>query len=243
MFVGGFWPNSFLFDLSDALFTIVFIFEAVAKVSKYGWNKYWQRRWNKFDFIVLIIALPSLASPFLEQVMATNVVLALRSLRLFKSFKMLHFIPNIQKLLRGIKLAFRASLLIFIAFIVFLFIFSILSSTLFGSTVPQYFGNPAISLYSIFRIFSIEGWYELPDAIAKNSNVFFGLFARFYFSSLMFMGGIIGMSLVNSIFVDAMAEDNNDEVLEKLRKIEERLDEISKFGSNYDHKRTDKRYD
>lgn len=229
IFIGGFWPKSLLFDLSDAFFTIVFICEAVAKISKYGWNSYWQRRWNKFDFIVLIIALPSLASPFLENMMATNVVLALRSLRLFKSFKMLHFIPNIQKLLKGIKLAFKASLLVFIAFIVFLFIFSILSSTLFGSTTPEYFGNPAISLYSIFRIFSIEGWYELPDAIAKNSNVFFGLFARFYFSMLMFLGGIIGMSLINSIFVDAMAEDNNDEVLEKLKQIEEQLDKMSKY--------------
>ena len=36
------------------------------------------------------------------------------------------------------------------------------------------------------------------------------------------------MSLVNSIFVDAMAEDNNDEVLEKLKQIEEQLDKLTK---------------
>ena len=35
------------------------------------------------------------------------------------------------------------------------------------------------------------------------------------------------MSLVNSLFVDAMAKDNNDEVLEKLRQIEEQLKELS----------------
>lgn len=44
----------------------------------------------------------------------------------------------------------------------------------------------------------------------------------------MFMGGIIGMSLVNSIFVDTMAEDKNDEVLEKLKQIEERLNKLTK---------------
>lgn len=43
----------------------------------------------------------------------------------------------------------------------------------------------------------------------------------------MFMGGIIGMSLVNSIFVDAMAEDNNDEVLRKLECIEKQLNELT----------------
>ena len=47
-------------------------------------------------------------------------------------------------------------------------------------------------------------------------------------SSVMFLGGVIGLSLINSIFVDAMAEDNNDEVLEKLRRLEEKIDQLSK---------------
>ena len=228
MFIGGFWPDSLLFELSDALFTLLFICEAIAKISEYGWKDYWNKGWNKFDFIVLIIALPTLASPFLEHTTATSTILALRSMRLFKSFKMLRFIPNIQKLLKGIQLAFRASLLVIVSFVVFLVIFSILSSTIFGSIAPEYFGNPAISLYSIFRLFSVEGWYELPDAIANYGTPFWGIFARCYFSVLMFLGGIIGMSLINCIFVDAMAEDNNDEVLEKLKQIEEQLDYLSK---------------
>ena len=227
MFIGGFWPDSLLFELSDAIFTLIFLCEAVAKISEFGWKDYWKDGWNRFDFIVLIIALPSLVSPFLEHSTATSTILALRSMRLFKSFKMLRFIPNIQKLLKGIKLAFRASLLVLIAFIVLLIIFSILSSTLFGTIVPEYFGNPAISLYSIFRLFSVEGWYELPDAIAKSGSPILGVFARCYFSVLMFLGGIIGMSLVNSIFVDAMAEDNNDEVMEKLKQIEDKINNLT----------------
>ena len=43
----------------------------------------------------------------------------------------------------------------------------------------------------------------------------------------MFFGGIIGISLVNSIFVDSMTEDNNDEVLEKLKQIEDKLDQLN----------------
>lgn len=230
MFVGGFWPDSQLFELSDAFFTLIFLCEAIAKITEYGWNGYWRQGWNKFDFIVLVVALPSLVSPIFEPTTATSTILTLRSMRLFKSFRMLRFIPNIHKLLKGLKLAFRASLLVFIAFVVFLVIFSILSSTIFGTIAPEYFGNPAISLYSIFRLFSVEGWYELPDAIAKNGTLFWGLFARCYFSVLMFLGGIIGMSLVNSIFVDAMAEDNNDEVLEKLRQVEEQLKKLTQSG-------------
>lgn len=232
MFFGGFWPASPWFEWTDALFTLIFLFEAMAKISRMGWKAYWREGWNKFDFIVLIVALPSLASPILEQTMATNAVLALRSMRLFKSLKMLRFIPNIHKLLAGLKLATRASLLVFIAFIVFLIIFAILSSTIFGTIAPEYFGNPAISVYSIFRLFTVEGWYEFADTIANNASSGWGFFARVYFSVLMFLGGVIGLSLINSIFVDAMAEDNNDEVLHKLEQIEEQLKELTESKNN-----------
>ncbi|MCR5779444.1 MAG: ion transporter [Bacteroidaceae bacterium] len=225
MFLGGFWPECKWFEVSDALFTLLFLAEAVCKISRWSWRSYWSRGWNRFDFIVLVIALPSLVNFFMVPSMMTNSVLAIRSIRLFKAFRMVRFIPNIGKLLNGLKLAFRASLFVLVAFVVVLIVFSILSYTIFGRIAPEYFGNPGISLYSIFRLFSIEGWYEIPDAIAASSSQAWGIFARCYFSALMFLGGIIGMSLINSIFVDSMAEDNNEEVLERLKQIEEMLKE------------------
>ena len=226
MFTGGFCSDTSFFEWSDVFFTVVFIFEAIAKITTQGWKNYWRSGWNRFDFIILLVALPSIASPFLDQSMATSTILALRSLRLLKSFRMLRFIPNIHQLLDGIKLALKASPLVFMSFALFLILFSILTSTIFGKIVPEHFGNPAVSLYSIFRLFTIEGWYEFPDAIAANGGQYMGVFARCYFSVLMFLGGMIGMSFVNSIFVDAMAEDNNNEVLKKLNQVEDKLDRL-----------------
>lgn len=100
-----------------------------------------------------------------------------------------------------------------IGLFVILIVFSIVTTFLFGDLAPTYFGNPGLSVYSLFRLFTIEGWYEMPEAIAANVGQTMAVFARIYFSILLFSGGIIGMSLVNSIFVDAMAADNNDEVL------------------------------
>ena len=235
VFMSGFWPQVTFFEISDAFFTLVFVFEAIAKIKTFGWKKYWRSGWNKFDFIVLLIALPSLASPFMEQTMVKSPILALRALRLFKTFRLLRFIPNIDKLLSGIKLAIKASPLVLIGFMVFMIVFSIISSTMFGDITPEYFGNPAVSLYSIFRLFTIEGWYEFPEAIAENGGQYMGVFARCFFSILMFVGGMIGMSFVNSIFVDSMAEDNNNEVMEKLDQMERKLDAISKNQHNYEN--------
>lgn len=235
VFMSGFWPEMTFFEISDALFTLIFVFEAIAKIKTYGWKKYWRSGWNKFDFIVLLIALPSIVSPFLEQTVVNSPILALRALRLFKTFRLLRFIPNIDKLLGGIKLAIKASPLVLIGFFVFMVVFAIISSTMFGEITPEYFGNPAVSLYSIFRLFTIEGWYEFPEAIAENGGQYMGVFARCFFSILMFVGGMIGMSFVNSIFVDSMAEDNNNEVMEKLNQMERKLDAISKKQHNYEN--------
>ena len=226
MFMGGFWPGNLWFDVSDALFTLIFLIEALAKINRHGWKNYWSRGWNRFDFIILVIALPSLIAMFAARGVTTSPVLTLRAMRLMKSFRMVRFIPNIGKLLRGLQLAFKASLLVMAAFVVFLIVFSILTCAIFGRVDADNFGNPGISLYSVFRLFSVEGWYELPDAIAARSSSAWGLFARCYFSVLMFFGGIIGISIINSIFVDSMASDNNDEVLERLQKIEDKLDNL-----------------
>ena len=141
---------------------------------------------------------------------------------------MFHFIPNIEKLLNGVRLAMRSSFLVVIAFVLLLIIFSILSSIIFGKVAPEYFETPLISIYSLFRLFTIEGWYEIPDAIVANGSAAWAFFARCYFSALVFCGGIIGMSLINSIFVDTMVGDNNDEVLKKLEDIERQLEELKK---------------
>ena len=212
----------------DSIFTLLFLCEAVVKIHVKGFSEYWSDGWNRFDFILVLVALPSCINVFGLALPGTNILLSLRTLRAFKSFRLLKFIPNIENLLNGFKLALKASYIVAIGLIVLLLVFSIITTFLFGDVAPQFFGNPALSVYSIFRLFTIEGWYEMPEAIAMNGGSTMAVFARIYFSFLLFMGGIIGMSLVNSIFVDAMAADNNDEVLEKLNRLEKKLDKLEK---------------
>lgn len=207
----------------DSMFTMLFVIEAVIKIQVSGFSGYWSNGWNKFDFVIVLLALPSCLNMIGYTMPATSVFLSLRTMRAFKSFRLLQFVPNIENLLNGIKMAFKASLLVAIGMVVLLLVFSIVTTFLFGGIAPEYFGNPALSVYSIFRLFTIEGWYEMPEAIAANSGTGMAVFARVYFSVLLFMGGIIGMSLINSIFVDAMVADNNDDVLKKLEELEEKL--------------------
>lgn len=188
--------------------------------------------WNQFDFIITIVALPSLLNFFQDVDIQTNLLLSLRTLRVFralriaKAARIMRFIPDIDKLIMGIKSALKSGFVVVLGFLIFMLITSILSSTLFGNIVPQYFGNPGQSLYSTFRLFTIEGWFEIPDAIAAQSSEGIGVFAKIYFSIFLFVGGIIGVSLINSFFVDAMAEDNNEDVLVKLEDMEKMIERL-----------------
>lgn len=188
--------------------------------------------WNQFDFIVTIIALPSLLNFFEEANIQTNLLLSLRALRVFralriaKAARIMRYIPDIEKLIQGLKAALKSCFVVVVGFVVFMLITSILSSTVFGEIAPEYFGTPGQSLYSTFRLFTIEGWFEIPDVIAARSTAGMGVFAKIYFSLFLFSGGIIGVSLINSFFVDAMAEDNNEDVLIKLEEMENMMKEM-----------------
>lgn len=232
IFISGFLPRQGeVLLVVDSLFTLLFLVEAIVKIHVNSFSKYWADGWNRFDFLLVIIALPSCANLFGDILPSYSILLSLRSMRAFKSFRMLKFIPNVERLVSGIKMAIKASSLVSLGFIVMLIVFSIITTFLFGSIAPKYFANPALSVYSIFRLFTIEGWYDMPEAIAENSGTGMAVFARIYFSFLLFLGGIIGMSLVNSIFVDAMAADNNDEVMQKLEQLEKKIDETIKTTS------------
>ena len=233
IFVGGYFPRSRALMIIDAAFTLFFVLEALIKIDpwrngwKKGWKAYWSQNWNKFDFIVVALSLPSIGEVFVGSGVQINALLALRCLRVFKLSKLFRRLPNHDNLLTGLKLAFKTSYYVIISFVLFLIVFAVLSSALFGEFAPEYFKNPGLSLYNIFKLFTVEGWYELPDAIAKNSSYAYGLFARFYFSILLFAGGIIGVSLINSVFVDAMATDNNNDVISKLEGLEKQIQRLS----------------
>lgn len=232
IFTEGFFRQhdriSLFLQTLDHICTIVFIAEAYVKIRHFKARGYFQDPWNVFDFALVLVAVPSLlmlVTPM--EVQSMDFLLTLRILRVFKFFRVLRFIPNIDALIAGVVRALRSSLLIVLAFFVLNFIFAILSFSFFEEVAPEYFANPILSFYSTFKIFTIEGWYEIPDLIAERSQSgAMAFFSRLYFVFLLFGGGIFGLSLINSIFVDSMMSDNNDEMMEKISVLEAKIDRL-----------------
>jgi voltage-gated sodium channel len=207
----------------ENLFTILFMLEIYFKSKTRTFKVYISTAWNKLDFVLVAISLPSLITGFFIDL---DFLLVFRIFRVFKFFRLLKYFPQIDSVVPGIKKAFRASYLIFFGFMTMLFIFSILSCAMFKRVSPEYFSTPIQSLFSTFQVFTVEGWNTIPDDIISKGNVGIGMFAKLYFAFLMFFGGIIGLSIVNSIFVDAMVSDNNDELQKKVEELTSEVKEL-----------------
>lgn len=214
----------------DSFFTVLFVFEAFVKIKSLTFKEYWSDKWNKWDFVITAItALSLIQYVFPNQFTETiGVISAIRTLRVLKLIRLMRFIPNLTSVVNSLKLAVRTSWVIIFAFLIIIFIISIVTCTIFRNIAPEYFANPFDSMYNTFRIFTVEGWYEIPNAITggESSTVVMSL-VRLYFSLILFFGGIIGMGLITSILVDAMAADNNDEVLRQIKSLKEELEKLN----------------
>jgi voltage-gated sodium channel len=207
---------------------VYFLFELVAKLSLLGPRGYFKQGWNIFDFTIIVLSLPALLAPFgLVAGEGFVAFLLLRLIRLSRFLRALRFIPRLERLVAGAQRALRASVGVMLAMLFYLFIFGLAATYLFGqpdSPAFDKFSDPLVSMYSMFTVFTVEGWFETPDLIAGAESYWTAHAVRAFFVIAVITGGIVLLSLLNAVFVEEMSSDlseqqeDNFEVL--LREIE-----------------------
>ena len=235
MYFPGYHDNSMLL-IADKLLTLFFVLEAIAKIRVLGSRTYFSTPLHRFDFILILLGLPS----FLEGLIHspdTSFLLLLRVLRLLRLLRFLQFIPHIDRILSGLGRAVKSSFLVLIVLAFFNFLLAIFTCHFYGSIVPDLFGDPVTAMFSIFQMFTVEGWYEIPDRINQallaqdDPNAWIGawfliLVTKLYFALIVLFGGIFGLSLANAVFVDEMTMDNTDEIDHKVDDLNQRITDL-----------------
>jgi voltage-gated sodium channel len=223
----------------DVFCVIIFLIEAIVKIREYGFKGYFSQGWNVFDFIIVVASLPALLIFFPSIVLptSTSFLKILRLGRMTRLFRMMTFIPRMNMIMEGLGRALKASVFVILALLLFNFLIALFSCHFFGHRVPEMFGDPLISMYHIFQMFTVEGWNEIPATVAAaydaegsspsifSPKIMAGL-TRFYFIIIVSLGGIFGMSLANAVFVDEMTSDNNSELETKLDAMQKQLEEM-----------------
>lgn len=221
--VGGL-PAAFWFWVDYACVWF-FLVEVLIKSRRGGWPAYWASGWNRFDFTVVIVSMPAVLGPFLD-VEQFAFVLILRLGRLFRLFRVLRFIPNLDRMVTGARRALRASIGVFLALALVNLILAVMATLLFRNIDPKHFGNPVTAGYSIFQVFTVEGWNEIAEGLVtsaegsgKTASLAVVVTVRMFFVVAVVVGGILGLSLANAVFVDQMMLDNNDALEAKVDRL------------------------
>ena len=220
-----FKPYFFYFDLVDVGLTLFFSFEIGYSifVKHSSFSSYFKNNWNKLDFISIVLSLPSILILFSPNFEILSGFIALRSLRIFKTLRIIEYIPNGKKTSKKLVKAFKGITFILFTFLVFTIVISLISVSLFKNVAPNYFQNAFDSFYTIFKIFSGDGFSDVVSEIQQNTSPMITGFAKFYFVIIVFSGSILGLSLINSVFINEMsviADDveENDKSIDVLHK-------------------------
>jgi len=151
--------------------------------------------------------------------------------RLLRFFR---FVPRLPQLLEGLLRAMKSSVFVLACFGLITFLLSLFTCALFRDVAPEYFGNPVISAFSVFQLFTIEGWNEIPGLIAERWNdPMWAFFARLYFVFIVLSCGMFGMSFVTAIFVDEMTLDNNRDLEQKIDALGRQIERLEGLLKEY----------
>lgn len=231
LYFPSFKQHDVLVDI-DHFFVLFFLIEAIVKLIVLKPSNYFSNNWNRFDFLLVVLSVPSLLLAYIS-IPDTSSILIFRVFRLARLFRLMRFVPNIDMILAGLARALRASVFVLMILVLLNLFFAILACHFYQEIAPEYFGNPIISAYTVFQLFTVEGWNEVADTIANNTaDEWHSGLARFFFMTVVLIGGIFGMSLANAVFVDEMTMDNNKVLEEKMTDMQKDLQQIKAMLEN-----------
>ena len=205
-----------LIGFLDRMCLAIFVLELVLKLLVYR-LRFFRDCWNIFDFSIVAVSL----------VPAAQSLSVLRSLRILR---VVSVAPRLRRVVEGFITALPGMASVFLLMGIIFYIGSVISTKLFGADFPQWFGSLGLSAYSLFQIMTLESWsmgiVRPVMEVYPYAWVFFVPFIMVTtFAVVNLLVGLIVNSMqdAHSEEADQKTDTYRDEVLARLKAIEERL--------------------
>ncbi|MBF9021567.1 ion transporter [Rhodobacterales bacterium FZCC0069] len=203
----------------DWICLAIFVIEIVLKLVAHG-ARFFRSGWNVFDFLIVGIALMP----------ATHGLSVLRALRILRVLRVISAAPRLRRVVEGFVTALPGMGSVFLLMGIIFYIGAVMATKLFGASFPEWFGTLGASFYSLFQIMTLESWsMGIVRPVMDVYPYAWLFFVPFIMVTTFAVVNLLVGLIVNSM-QDAHAEESNaatdayrDEVLDRLRKIEERL--------------------
>ena len=131
----------------DMLVLGIFTIEILGKLQYRGVG-FFKDGWNVFDFLIVSIALlPS-----------ANELSVIRALRILRTLRLISVVPQMRRVVQALITAIPGMLSVGAIIALVFYIGAVISTNLYGTTHPQWFGTIGESMYSLFQIMTLESW-------------------------------------------------------------------------------------
>lgn len=189
--------NTFLFF--DWAISLIFLFEIMVRfIATPKRSEFFKDPWNIFDTVIVVISLIPLDD--------SKMVLVARLVRVFRVLRMVSIIPELRILMNSFFKALpRLGYVMALMFIIF-YIYAAFGNLFFEEVNSVLWGDIAISLLTLFRIMTFEGWTEI---LYETMAVY--PWSWIYFISFIFLTTFAFLNMVIGIMVSVIEEEHINE--------------------------------
>ncbi|MGB1033743.1 MAG: ion transporter [Primorskyibacter sp.] len=203
----------------DRLCLAIFVLELAAKLFAQG-GRFFRSGWNLFDFAIVGVSL----------VPAAQGLSVLRSLRILRLLRVISVAPTLRRVVEGFINALPGMGSVFLLIGVIFYIASVMATKLFAASFPDWFGDLGRSAYTLFQVMTLESWsMGIVRPVMEVYPMAWVFFVPFILVTTFAVVNLVVGLIVNSM-QDAHSEEAveatdayRDEVLQRLRAIEDRL--------------------
>ncbi len=209
----------FITELLDNICIAIFVVEIILRIFVYRFD-FIKNAWNIFDFIIVAICLlPS-----------NNVFSSLRLFRTIRVLRLVSIIPKMRLVSLSLVKAIPAMVSIGVLLSIIFYIYSIITTELYGQDFPQWFGGIGKSAYSLFQIMTFESWSM--GIVRPVMEVYPN--AWVVFISFILIAGYIILNLAIAVIIDSVNDikdsdaeeqrtDNREQILQKINELHKEI--------------------
>lgn len=131
----------------DEAILAIFVIELTLRIIVFR-TRFFTDPWSLFDLFVVAIAMAPSSREFG----------ALRALRILRVLRLISVVPSLKRVVGGLIAALPGMASVVVLMALIFYVFSVMATSLYGGSFPDWFGTVGASAYSLFQIMTLESW-------------------------------------------------------------------------------------
>ncbi|GAB5374269.1 MAG: hypothetical protein AcusKO_07310 [Acuticoccus sp.] len=140
-------PVGPLLDVIDGAILAIFVIELTLRIMVFR-LRFFTDPWSLFDLFVVLIAMAPASREFS----------VLRALRILRVLRLISVVPSLKRVVGGLIAALPGMASVVVLMALIFYVFSVMATSLYGDSFPDWFGTVGASAYSLFQIMTLESW-------------------------------------------------------------------------------------